>query len=168
MNDLDFLESYLEEPEATTQNASGPLGDFFDKPLTDTGNAVQVNPGEKVAETVNKEKNKSSRSLFKTASSAKKKTEKVLGNAVPDLDDLPKPPSGGIGLLVFISLLVVFAISPAGKSGATRLQLIWGSMLGNNTLPNDTPPPAGIGATAPGIGAVVPNMNQLIQGGLYT
>lgn len=60
---------------------------------------------------------------------------KVLGASVPDLDSFP---TGGVSLLIFLALFVVFAITTAPGQSMTRLQLLWASIMGNATLGDST------------------------------
>ena len=48
--------------------------------------------------------------------------------AMPDVPSLPTP--GGIGLLLLIVLVLLFAIVPMGSNGQTRLQLMWNVLAG--------------------------------------
>jgi len=47
---------------------------------------------------------------------------------VPDIPNLPTP--GGIGLLLVIVLVFLFAIVPMGATGQTRLELMWNVLAG--------------------------------------
>lgn len=60
----------------------------------------------------------------------------VTGRANVRLGSLPTP--GGIPLLLFTILFIIFALVPQNKSGATRLQLLWLALVGKVTLPVDT------------------------------
>lgn len=61
-----------------------------------------------------------------------------LGNLVklPNLKDVPVP-SGGVGILVLIALLIVFAIAQAPGQNVSRLVLIWQALLGQASLGGD-------------------------------
>jgi len=48
--------------------------------------------------------------------------------AIPDLPNLPTP--GGIGLLLLIVVVMLFAIVPMNANGQTRLQLMWSVLAG--------------------------------------
>lgn len=47
---------------------------------------------------------------------------------MPDLPNLPTP--GGIGLLLLIVIVLLFAIVPMNANGQTRLQLMWSVLSG--------------------------------------
>lgn len=131
MSDQEFLEQYLATPEERQEDVKNT---FFDKPIAaPEASPVKVELPAKTEEEIKKGK-KSPKSFLKSAGTAKKNTEKVLGAAVPSIDDVPLPPAGGIGLLLFIALLIVFAIMPAGTGGESRLSLLWGAVLGNYTM----------------------------------
>jgi hypothetical protein len=132
MNDYDYLQAYLAEPERAAEPE--PKGELIPFPKAPSESPVTVNVPDKTSEIIEARKEGKSKGFFKTASGVKKKAEKTLGAAVPSLDDLPTPPTSGVGLLLFISLLVVFAIMPSGTDGQTRLGLLWGSILGNYSL----------------------------------
>lgn len=64
----------------------------------------------------------------------KKKTPLEAATAlVPKASDVPVP-TGGVGLLLFIALLIAFAIMPAPGQSVTRLVLIWKALIGQATL----------------------------------
>lgn len=79
----------------------------------------------------------------------KKKTPIEQATAlVPKVSDVPVP-TGGVGLLLFIALLIAFAIMPAPGQGMTRLVLIWKALIGQATLPGGA---SGSGGNVPSIG----------------
>lgn len=136
MNDLEFLQSYLAEPEERAEEVKST---FLGKPLQApqlpaVSSPVKIDVPEQTGELIEKGKKKGGKGFMQSVSGAKKSTEKALGAAVPSLDDFPTPPSKGVGLLLFISLLMVFAITSVGAGGETRLSLLWGSILGNYTI----------------------------------
>lgn len=173
MNDQDYLENYLNEedtkPEETKEDnildSLKPSGNVVEFPKNPP---VTIQKPPKVEEII--EQHKKQPNLIGKGVKVKKNTEKVLGAAVPSLDDFPVP-SGGIGLLLFISLLVVFAITPVnGGSGMTRLQLLWQAVLGNYTLNGN-----GAGAThtsaTPQVTnytpvSTIPDLSSFMQGGM--
>lgn len=157
MNDLAFLEEYLAEPEAQAQDSSSSIIDMI--AVNDEENSpLNVEPGEKAEAAI--QDGKKASGLLQT----KKNTEKVLGAAVPTLDDFPVP-AGGIALLLFISLLMVFAISPApGQGKTTRLSLLWGSILGNYSVNQSA---GGVDQTSASSGTPTYTQLSYIQGGLY-
>lgn len=157
MNDLAFLEEYLAEPEAQAQDSSSSIIDMI--AVNDAENSpLNVEPGEKAEAAI--QDGKKASGLLQT----KKNTEKVLGAAVPTLDDFPVP-AGGIALLLFISLLMVFAISPApGQGKTTRLSLLWGSILGNYSVNQSA---GGVDQTSASSGTPTYTQLSYIQGGLY-
>jgi hypothetical protein len=123
MNDLSFLEEYLAEQPAPVESSSTSIENMI--AASDPDNSpLNVEPGEKVENAIIENKKKAG--LLQT----KKNTEKVLGAAVPTLDDFPVP-AGGIALLLFIALLMVFAITKPQGAADTRLKLVWGAILGN-------------------------------------
>lgn len=170
MDDLQFLENYLAEPELVADKAEEGLSGVLNSPLAGPAvkedSPVKVNLGEKAEKSIEDAKAKNGgKSLLQTASGAKKNTEKVFGAAVPTISDLPNPPTGGIGLLLFIALLMVFAITPANSEGKTRLSLLWGAILGNYSLGDSTGGAADTSA-APSASAAPVNLSY-IQGGIY-
>lgn len=160
MNDLAILEDFLAEPEAAAAEKGEGISDIIDAPGS-TPNVNITKPDVIDAEII---KDKGGKPLINQAIDGKKKSEKILGAAVPSLDDFPVP-TGGIALLVFIALLLVFAINPAPGKKETRLQLVWGAILGNYSVNGS----GGSGATqtaAPaGKSAMVIPLNY-IQGGM--
>lgn len=170
MGDLLFLEDYLAEPELVAEKSEEGLSDILNSPLSSPtvkeNSPVKVNLGEKAEQSIEDAKAKSGgKSILQTASGAKKNTEKVLGAAVPSIYDLPTPPTGGIGLLLFIALLMVFAITPANSEGKTRLSLLWGAILGNYSL-GDSTGGASDTSAAPSVSVAPVNLSY-IQGGIY-
>lgn len=179
MNELSFLTDYLAEPEALSAGSQGGIGDFFSDTVKES--PVTVSPGKalppettKAAEEPKSVAKTAKESLFpkvRKVADTKEKAGKILGAAVPDISEVPVP-SGGIGLLLFISLVVVFAITPAnGTSGATRLQMLWGSMLGNYSIAgnrNSSKASGSSGSASSPSGNAGGGMDVLIQGGLYT
>lgn len=95
--------------------------------------------------------------------SAKDLVSQISVPSLPSLSSLPEP--GGIGLLLFLILLILFAFQQAGKTGETRLQLLWSVISGNASLAGDDSGKSGGGdsnitgangtMTLPG-GAVIP------------
>lgn len=157
MNDLAFLEEYLAEPEAAAESSSTSIDNMI-AASSPENSPLNVEPGEKAEAMINESKKNSG--LLQT----KKNAEKVLGAAVPTLDDFPVP-TGGIALLLFISLLMVFAISPApGQGKTTRLSLVWGSILGNYSLNQSA---GGVDQTSASTGTPTFTELSYIQGGLY-
>lgn len=168
MGDLAVLEEFLAEPSEAVIGASDNVVNFPapNIPGTEATNPVKdspvtVNPGEKVNDAVKNAK--TDKTTLEKAIQGKKDTEKLLGAAVPTLDDFPVP-TGGIGLLVFLALLIVFAFKPLEKGG-TRLSLIWQAILGNKTMGSDgSSSGGGQGAssydTTPGINGT-PNFTPL-------
>lgn len=141
MNDLAFLEDWLEKPEPGAIEKV-PGSGYLDKPID--GN-VSINaegfvPDEPAqAKQVNKPIGKTAKEAIlpqvRKAADAKEKASTILTAAIPDISEAPVP-TGGIGLLIFISLLIVFAISPSNSSdpkSPSRLSLVWGTILGNYT-----------------------------------
>lgn len=175
MNDHDYLEEYLNEEEPKTDELENENTGILDSITPNNvvefpkNPSVSIEKGPKVTEIIEEGKKHQSK-LVEKGIKAKKKTENVLGAAVPSLDDIPIP-TGGIGLLVFISLLVVFAITPVnGGSGLTRLQLLWQAVLGNYTLNGN-----GAGVTHESAGpqvtnftpvSTVPGLSSFMQGGM--
>lgn len=157
MNDLEFLEEYLAEQPAPPESSSISIDKMLS--ASDPENSpLNVEPGEKVENAIIE--NKKNAGLLQT----KKNTEKVLGAAVPTLDDFPVP-TGGIALLLFISLLMVFAISPApGQGKTTRLSLLWGSILGNYSVNQSA---GGVDQTSASTGTPPVTSLSYIQGGLF-
>lgn len=186
MNDFEYLQAFLQdEPQAAAEQGQSAAGEFLKKPA-EGSEGVQVHPGKALPEPTEEPKveNKSigkhaKESLFpqvRKVADTKERATKVLGAAVPDIGEIPVP-SGGIGLLLFISLLMVFAITPInGTSGATRLQLLWGTMLGNYSIGSNkssgggksSKPSHSSGSASSPYGGVSGGMDSLIQGGLYT
>lgn len=123
MNDLTFLEDFLAEPGIVEEVKSSEESILDMVQKQDENTPITINPGEKAEGIIDAAKGAANGSLDKAGN--------ALGSAVPSLKDFPKPPSGGIGLLLFISLLIVFAISQAPGQEVTRLQLLWGAILGN-------------------------------------
>lgn len=174
MNDRDYLEDYLNEEEPQKEEKEDSLLDSLTP--SGSGNVVEfpknppvtIQKGPRVEEII--DQHKKTPDVISKGVKIKKNTEKVLGAAVPTLDDFPVP-SGGIGLLVFISLLVVFAITPVnGGSGMTRLQLLWQAVLGNYTLNGNG---AGAEHTSASPQATnytpvstIPDLSTFIQGGM--
>jgi hypothetical protein len=138
MNDLDILENYLAEAPPEAEESKGDIGDFFQAPAKNDS-PVNIQAGEKVESHIEAGKKKAGSGFLNKAGQAKKKSEKTLGAIVPDVKDLPTPPTGGIGLLLFLSLLMVFAITKT-DSGQTRLQLVWGAILGTQKLDSGSGP----------------------------
>lgn len=172
MNDQEFLEEYLneEDPQEEVKEPSvidslkpNNVVEFPKQPN------VSINKGPKVTEIIEEGKKQRS-NLVGKGIKAKQNSEKLLDAAVPSLDDF-NVPSGGIGLLLFISLLVVFAITPvSGGSGLTRLQLLWQAVLGNYTLNGN-----GAGATHTSASpqattytpvSTIPDLSSFMQGGM--
>jgi ABC-type cobalt transport system substrate-binding protein len=133
MNDLEICQAYNAEPDEPQEEEKGGAIDLLKAPaLPGTDSPVTITKGEKAEKVIDDAKKK--KNFLGTASSAKKNTEKILGSTVPTLEDIPTPPSGGVGLLLFISLLVVFAITPVAGMGMTRLSLVWQALLGNYSI----------------------------------
>lgn len=65
------------------------------------------------------------------------KAKKAVAAAVPSLSDVPVP-KGGVGIMLAIGLLIVFAIVPAPGQSITRLALIWKAITGQATLGDGT------------------------------
>lgn len=160
MNDLAFLEEYLAEPEAAAESSSSSIENMIASSKPEDS-PLNVQPGEKVETAINENKQSGASSdLLQT----KKNTEKIMGAAVPTLDDFPVP-AGGIALLLFIALLMVFAISPApGQGKTTRLSLLWGSILGNYSVNQSA---GGVDQTSATSGTPTFTELSYIQGGLY-
>lgn len=157
MNDLAFLEEYLAEQPAPVESSSTSIENMIAASSPDNS-PLNVEPGEKVEDAIIENKKKAG--LLQT----KKNTEKILGAAVPTLDEFPVP-AGGIALLLFIALLMVFAISPApGQGKTTRLSLVWGSILGNYSLNQSA---GGVDQTSASTGTPTFTELSYIQGGLY-
>jgi hypothetical protein len=143
MNDLAFLEDWLAKPDPGAIEAKNGSYGMLDKPL-DSGN-VTVNAEGFVPDTpaqaktvdqpIGKTAKESILPQVRKVADTKEKAATILTAAVPDINEVPVP-TGGIGLLLFISLLVVFAISPSDPTDSkspSRLSLLWGSVLGNYT-----------------------------------
>lgn len=65
----------------------------------------------------------------------------ALGHVDVRLGSLPTP--GGVPLLLFTILFIIFALVPQNRSGATRIQLLWFALVGKVTLPTSGEPDAG-------------------------
>lgn len=76
--------------------------------------------------------------------------------SLPSLSAMPTP--GGIGLLLFMILLILFAFQSAGENGETRLQLLWNVIRGNASLAGET------NASDPN----APNTSAPVPGGYLT
>lgn len=127
IEDLEFLRSWLAEEEAAAASASGAAE------AAEQGGKAGGNIDVSVPEET-KKKMQPKKSTLKTLD----KASGIAGNVVPDLDDFP---TGGTALLLFLILLIVFAILPApGHDGRTRLSVLWQAILGNAELTDSGSP----------------------------
>lgn len=129
---MEIIESFLNKPK--TPEDKGIINGLLGAPEQAPGaSPVNVEVSPRAEEKL--EQNKPGKSLMSKASGGKKTTDKVIDAiGAPKLEDIPTPPSGGVGLLLFISLVIVFAITPVPGMGTTRLKLLWGAALGNFSL----------------------------------
>lgn len=150
MNDYEYLLSYLAEDaanvveagekvvtpkKAKSEKASVPT---VSSSATPAASQVTVNPGSLPAE----DKQKKGPEVIQTApvpqTTSAPNTLSDLWNkgitvpSLPSLSDLPEP--GGIGMLLFLILLILFAFQSAGPNGETRLSLIWSTIRGSASL----------------------------------
>lgn len=130
MGDLLYLEEYLAELPEEAAEAAEDKSSFLDSPQSQAGSPVNIVPGAKFEE-AKANKTPDTKSTLPKLADATKKTDKALGALVPSVKDIPTPPTGGVGLLVFMALVVVFAITKAPGQDVTRLTLLWQAILGN-------------------------------------
>lgn len=178
MNDLAFLQEFIQEPEVAAAESKGAAEDFLSKPIDGSPVSITAPKGliteSPKAQDVNKSIGQTAKESLvpkvRKIADTKEKAGKILGAAVPDISEAPVP-SGGIGLLLFLALLVVFAITPVnGTTGASRLSLLWGTILGNYSISGNRPAPSSKGSksSTPALPSAGGGMDALIQGGLYT
>lgn len=78
---------------------------------------------------------------------------KGLKESTPKLSDMPTP--GGIGVLLFTVIFILFAFT-TNASGYTRLQLLWAAFMGNATLGGvDTSTGTSTASTQTGDGSLI-------------
>lgn len=78
------------------------------------------------------------------------------------LGQVPQP--GGIGLILFIILFILFAIQPMNAEGDTRISLLWLGLWGKVKLPTSSSLDVSVGASSPGGG--LQNKVEAAAGGL--
>lgn len=121
-----LLRSFIGKDAAASEAASG-AEEAAASTSPDGGN-VDTSAVSKETAAVKSEQKKSKPALKVIQGGAKGMRE-----SVPSISSLPTP--GGIGLLLFIILFLLFAITK-NSSGQTRLQLVWSSIMGNATWGN--------------------------------
>lgn len=109
--DFDLLKKFLDDEETPPQEGNV---------LTPDKSNVSLSIGKSAQETIG----------------AKVNTPSTFQPPVPTVEDYPTP-VGGVGMLLFLALLIVFSISKVPGLNVTRLQLIWGSLLGNYAINRD-------------------------------
>lgn len=124
MEELADLEAYNAENEAVSAEP--------------TGEKVAVDVPERVQEARTKAVKRSKKTPIEQATAL-----------VPNVSDIPVP-TGGVGLLLLIALLIAFSIMPAPGQNVTRLVLIWKALIGQATL----------GASSNSSGGSAPSLGQ--------
>ncbi len=115
MDDLEFLKQFNSEPEET--NAAGQQVE--DQAPAPQGDNVKLDE-------------KSEAKVEDRKTRAKKNNKPLIEpHKVPDLP----VPSGPIGLLIALALFLIFAVTPVGPGGDSRLTLLWKAITGQVHIP---------------------------------
>lgn len=126
---LEFLSSYLSEGAEAVEAGAEETA----PKLTDTTRSKPV-----VIDTDNVEQQEQERApVVQTTPKPKKVSvpdtvkEAATSVNVPNIEDMPMP--GGISLVLFVVLFIVFAVQVTGN-GKSRLSTLWAAMRGQATL----------------------------------